>query len=290
MAIFQGDFGKGIITQSGVFGDPGVNPWILYGPTPSTTSVTVNAVPQAQWRLGSVVAGDAESEWVFCRLVLGSTTDLVPGMAWSVDENFNLTSLTSTVAGNNKNTNVVFSYPFAPATAAGTFYLWAARAGNLAVQTAASSTAFGQAETTATAGTVKFLASGSHTVGSYTLNPMSAYVASSGITYKADTVNGSPVLLNVTSQMTGLYAGTGLITDLLPGMVMTGTGMPSNAIISSIDKLGPGGTYRAFIGTNTTGNQFVAQNATATNAQVTLTVTNMVHAKVYWPTIAGAAN
>lgn len=289
MAIFQGDFGKGVITSSGVFGDPGVNPWVLYGPTPSTTTVMTNAIPQVQFRVGTVSPADYETEWVFCRLSVASVTDYMPGQVFSVDENFNAALITTTVASNNKNTNVMVGSVFAPATAAGTYYLWLARAGNLAVQAAASSTAFGQAETTATAGLVKFLASASHTATSYTLSPLIGYGASSSITFKADSVNGSPVLSNITSQVTGPLAGTGGITDLVPGMVFTGTGAPANSIIAAIDKLGPGGTYRISIGTNTTGAQSTAQNATATGTQVTFTVTSHVAAKVMWPTIAGAA-
>ena len=295
MAIFQGDFGKGVITSSGL-NEPGVNPWILYGPVASTTSVMASstgygsaAIPQMQFRLGTVSQGDYETEWVFCRLVVASTTDYLPGQAYSVDENFNLSLITTTVAASNKNSNVVVGYTFAPATAAGTYYMWVARAGNLAVQAAGSSTAFGQAETTATAGQLKFLASASHTSTSYTIAPLIGIGASSSITFKADSVNGSSVLQNITSQITGPFAGTGGLTDLIPGMVFTGTGAPSNSIISAIDQRGPGGSYRAFIGTNTTGAQFTAQTATATNLQTTFTVTSHVAAKVMWPTIAGAA-
>lgn len=293
MALFQGDFGKGVTTASGIYGDPGVNPWILYGPTPSTTTVMAsstgygsNAIPQVQFRVGTVSPGDYETEWVFCRLAVAGPVDYLPGQVFVVDENFNASLATTTTAATNKNLNAMVGYVYAPATATGTFYLWLARAGNLAVQAAGSSLANGQAESTATGGQVKFLVT--HTAATWTLSPLTAYGASSSITFKADTVNGSPVLSNLTSQVTGPLGGTGGITDLIPGMVITGTGMPSNAIISAIDKAGPGGSYRAFIGTNTTGAMFTSQNATATNLQTTLTVTNIVAAKVMWPTVANA--
>ncbi len=32
MTVYQGDFGKGVATGSGVWSDPGANPCILYGP------------------------------------------------------------------------------------------------------------------------------------------------------------------------------------------------------------------------------------------------------------------
>jgi hypothetical protein len=243
-----------------------------------------NAIPQVQFRVGTVSPGDYETEWVFCRLAVTGPVDYLPGQVFVVDENFNASLATTTTAATNKNLNVMVGYAYAPATATGTYYLWLARAGNLAVQAASSSLANGQAESTATGGQVKFLIT--HTSTSWTLSPLTAYGASSSITFKADTVNGSPILTNLTSQVTGPLGATGGITDLLPGMVFTGTGAPANSIISAIDKGGPGGTYRAFIGTNTTGAMFTAQNATATGTQVTFTVTSHVAAKVMWPTVA----
>jgi hypothetical protein len=292
MAIFQGDFGKGVTTNSGIFGDPGVSPWVLYGPVSSTTSVMAsaagygsNAVPQVQFRLGMVTQGDFETEWVFCRYVVSGPVDILPGQVYGVDENFNASLLTTTTAAAAANSNVYVGYAFAPATASGTYYLWLARAGNLAVQAAASSLAFGQAQSGATAGQVKFL--NTHTAGTWTVQPLTAYGASSSITFKADTVNGSPQMLNVTSQITGPQGATGGITDLIPGMVFTGTGI-TNGIISTIDRGGSGGSFRIGIGTNTTGNQNVANNCTNTATQGTFTVTSHVAAKVYWPSIANA--
>lgn len=280
--VWQGDFGKGIVTGSGVYSEPGVNPWTLFGPLAAgVTSVDVNAIPQRQFRLGMVVSGDYETEWVFCRLnVTGGPVDLMPGMVWQVDENY--TAILSTTANRALNVQNMVSMIFAPATATGFYFGWLARAGKLAVQAAAGSQATGQGETTATAGVAKFV-TGAHTVGSATIAPASAVGASSSITFKADTVNGSPYLQNINSQVTLEGSQTG-ITDLTPGMVITGAGMPANAIIAAVDKLGPGGSYRITIGTNTAGNQSVAQNATATAGQVTLTVTSHVSTLWYWPT------
>jgi hypothetical protein len=286
---WQGDFGKGVITGSGTYSEPGANPWVLYGPVAAgSTSVDAfqagygsNAIPQIQFRLGMVISGDFETEWVFCRLSVSGPQDLVPGLMWQIDENY--TATLATTSARVLGIQLGFSYMFAPATATGVYYGWLARAGRLICQAAASSLATGNAETTATAGVPKWLVT--HTAGSASTaaGGCNAWGASSNITFKADTVSGSPILQNLNSQIS-VNGSTGGLTDILPGAVITGTGMPSNAIISAIDNKGPGGSYRAFIGTNTTGAMFTAQNATATNLQTTLTITNMVQALVYWPT------
>src|SRR5215472_16546894 len=75
--VFQGDFGKGISTGSGVFSEPGVNVYQLLGPVaPGATSVMASAagygsaaIPQIPMRLGTVISGSEESEWVLCRYV-----------------------------------------------------------------------------------------------------------------------------------------------------------------------------------------------------------------------------
>jgi len=173
------------------------------------------------------------------------------------------------------NASVVVANVFAPATPAGTYYIWFCRAGHVLVRASAASIATGMAETTATGGQVKFL--NSHTGGATTLAPLSAYGASSNITFTGNTVNGSPYITNVVSAISG-----GAINDLQLGQVITGTNLPANSIIAAIDKVG--GQWRITIGTNTTGNQSVVQNATGTATGTTFTVTNMVQALLYWPT------
>lgn len=277
--VWQGDFGAGVPTSSGIY-EAGISPYTLYGPVVAGASGVIGGIPQIPFRLGTVVQGDLDTEFVLCRWVPAATTDLVPGLAFILDENYTATlSLTSGIV---LNAPVAFGMVMKPAVLAGTYYIWLARAGRLAVRAAASSIATGMGETSATAGVLKFL--NSHTGSTATVGPCSAFAASSNITFKADTVNGSPIIQNLASQIS-INGVVGGITDLVPGMVITGTGMPSNAIIAFIDQKGPGGTYRAGIGTNTTGNQLVAQNATATNLQTTLTVTSHVQALVYWPTL-----
>jgi len=147
------------------------------------------------------------------------------------------------------------------------------------IRAIAASLANGSGETNATtAGTMKFPAAASPTAGQKSAGPANAIVASSGITFTAASVNGSPYLTNVVSASSG-----GGITDLAPGMTITGTGLPANSCIAAIDK--SGGLWRVTIGTSTTGAQSTVQNATATNASTTFTVTTHVSANLYWPTL-----
>lgn len=266
---WQGDFGKGVSTGSGVWSDPGVNPCLLYGPIPAAGTNTGAGVINPQWRLGMVVNGDYGSEFVFAKLVLGSVTDLLPGQVYQLDKDYNASILTGAASVLNEEVGVLNVW--APQTAAGTYYGWFARAGHLSVQAAAASVATGFAETTATAGQVKFPASA--TAGQKSISPASAYVASSGITFTGNTASGSPYITGLTS-----------IADLQLGQVITGTGLPANSIIAAIDK--QGGQWRITIGTNTAGSYNVLQNATANGSGITFTVTSHVTANWYWPTLA----
>jgi hypothetical protein len=269
---WQGDFGKGISTGSGVWSDAGANPCLLSGPVPSATA-TDQAVGIPQWRLGMVINGDLGSEFVFGKLTLGATTDLLPGQFYELDKDFNATLLTT---GNSVlNDELVVLNVWALQQAAGTYYGWFQRAGHCAVQAAAASVANGQAETTATGGVMKFLASANHTAGTKSTQNATAYGASSSITFTGNTTIGSPYITNVVSGN-----ANGGIADLQLGQVITGAGFPANAIIAAIDKVG--GQWRITIGTNTAGSYGVPQNCTATAAGVAGTVTNMVVANLYW--------
>jgi hypothetical protein len=270
---WQGDFGKGVPTGSGVWSDPGANPCILYGPQPAA-GVTDNGVPYPNYRLGMVINGDAGAEFVYCKLVLAAATDVLPGQAYQIDENYTATLLLNSTSVLNE--NVVVLNVWSPQLAAGTYYGWFARAGNIAVQAAAGSVATGFGETTATAGQLKFPAT--HTAGMKSVSPTSAFQASSGITFTGNTATGSPYITNVVSAN-----ANGAIADLQLGQVITGTGLPANAIIAAIDRQGTG--WRVTIGTNTAGSYNVLQNATANGTAVTFTVTNMVIVNFDWPTM-----
>lgn len=274
---WQGDFGKGVSTGSGVWSDTGANPCVLYSGTPAA-GTSGGGVFVPQWRLGMVLSGDYGAEFVFCKLVLASTTDLLPGDCYFVDGNFNLTLFSTTNANNVIGDEVGVGQVFAPATAAGTYYLWLQRAGRCAVRAIAGSVANGAGETNATTpGTMKFPASA--TAGQKSVSPAGSYVAiSPGLTFTANSVSGSPYLTAVISASSG-----GGVTDLVPGMTITGAGLPANACIAAIDKTG--GVWRITIGTASAGAQNVAQNATTNGTAVTFTVTTHVSANLYWPTL-----
>ena len=272
--VWQGDFAKGVSTGSGVWSDPGANPCVLLSPPAATTG---GGIPQPQFRLGMTINGDYGAEFVLGKLTLAGTTDLLPGDCYFVDGAYNLTLFSATNANNIIGAQVVVAQVFAPATPAGTYYLWGQRAGSSIVRAIAASVANGQGETNATtAGTMKFPASA--TAGQKSAGPAQGVVASSGITFTGATTSGSPYITNVVSASSG-----GGVTDLVPGMTITGTNLPANACIAAIDKLG--GQWRITIGTATAGNQSAVQNATGTAAGTTFTVTTHVSAVLYWPTL-----
>lgn len=275
--VWQGDFGKGVSTGSGIWSDPGANPCVLYGPA-NAAGVSNQGLPTPQWRVGMVLSGDYGAEFVFCKLVLAGTTDLLPGDCYFLDGNYAMTLLSATNASNIIGAQVVVGQVFAPATVAGTYFVWAQRSGSSIVRAVAASIANGAGETNAaTAGALKFPAAA--TAGQKSVNPAQGIVASSGLTFTATTTNGSPYLTNVVSASSG-----GGATDLVPGMTITGTGLPANACIAAIDKVG--GQWRVSIGTSTVGAQNTLQNATASAATITMTVTTHVSAVLYWPTLS----
>ncbi len=270
---WQGDFGKGVPTGSGVWSDPGANPCVLYGPARPGSSI-----PVPQWKPGMILSGDYGAEFVFCQLVLGGTTDLLPGDCYFLDGNFGLTLLSTTNATNVIGAQVAAVQVFAPATPAGTYYVWAQRAGNTSIRAVSGSLTNGQGETNATTpGTLKFPAT--PTAGQKSVGPAQGLSGSSGLTFTGNTASGSPFITGVVSASTG-----GGITDLVPGMTITGTGLPANACIAAIDQVG--GQWRIAIGTATTGAHTVAQNATASGTGVTFTVSLHVSAVFYWPTLS----
>ena len=279
---FQGDFGRGVATGSGVFSEPGVNVFTLYGPLAAgANTVMVGAIPQVPMRLGTVISGTEETEWILCRYVASSAPDLKPGLMWFIDENYTATLTTSAGRTNMLGAQIGVSYVFQTAPANGTYFIWLARAGRVLAKDNGSSLAQGFAETTSTAGAAKFVAS--HTATTADATPFTAWAASSNITFKANMVSGSPYLTNVQSQIS-INGVTGGITDLIPGMTITSSGgLPANALIAAIDQ--QGGLWRVTLGTDSSGAFFTLQNATANNTAMTFTVTSHVQALMYWPTI-----
>ena len=145
--VWQGDLGKGVPTGSGVWSDPGVNPCALLTPPAAGSG---GGVPQPQFKPGMIVNGDYGAEFILCKLVLAGTTDLLPGDCYFVDGAYNLTLFSTTNASNVIGAQVVVGQVFAPATPAGTYYLWGQRAGSALVRAIAASVANGQGETNAT--------------------------------------------------------------------------------------------------------------------------------------------
>ena len=275
MATWQGDFGRGISTGSGVFSAPGANPCVLDGPVPVSTA-TGSGLLFPKFRLGMTIQGDYGADFIYAKLVLAAATDLLPGQWYFIDENFLLTLGSATNASNTLSYETGILNVFANQQAAGTYYAWLHRAGHASVSALAGSVATGAAETSATAGNMKFPATA--TVGQKSITTATAFVASSGVTFTGNTVSGSPYITNVVSLIPG-----GAITDLQLGQVITGTNLPANAIVAGIDAIG--GKWRIAIGTNTAATYTTLQNATGTATGTTFTVTSHVSANIYWPTL-----
>ena len=276
--VWQGDLGTGQSTGSGVWSDPGAYPCRLYGPLPAT-GVSGQGYTYPPFRLGMVINGDLGSEFILGKLVLGSATDLLPGQGYFFDENFTATLLSTVNANNTLNAEVGVLNVWYPQAPAGTYWGWFQRAGRCSVQAAAGSVATGFGETSAgAAGQFKFPATA--TAGQKSISPSSAFVASSGVQFTGNTVNGSPYISNVVAT-----TGTTLnpLGDLQVGQVITGANLPANAIIAAITRTG--NTWQITIGTNTAGSYNVLQNATGTAVGTTFTVTSHVTANLYWPTL-----
>ena len=272
---WQGDFGKGVETGSGVYDQLGANPCSLY---PAPVTGVSSSIPAPQFKLGTIITGTSGTEFILCRLVLAATTDLIPGDVYQIDENFAASALIT--SGVVLNLSCGICNIFAPATVAATYYIWLARKGNVIVHAGASSLATGGAESTAVGGVVKLI-TGNHTGSTMTVGGLSAYGASSNITFKANSATSSPVLTNVSSQIS-INGVVGGITDLCPGMTFTGTDAPSNACIANIRQTGT--TWAIDIGTATAGNQTVANNASGNSTATTYTVTTHVQGLANYPT------
>lgn len=272
--VFQGDFGTGQSTGSGIWSEPGANPCVAM-----PASVNASSIPGPQFKLGQRIWGSEGSEFIFAKLVLASATDLLPGQGYFLDKDFLATLMSGTNASNILNAEVGVLNVWKPLLAAGTYYIWLQVAGHVSAQAAASSAATGTAETTATAGQFKFPTSA--TASQKNALPMTAYVASSGVTFTGNTVNGSPYITGVQSVSGG---AANPLDDLQVGQVITGTNLPSNSIIAAIDKTNGG--WRITIGTNTAGSYGTLQNATGTATGTTFTVTSHVTATLTRPTFS----
>ena len=232
----------------------------------ASVSGTGSLVPQ--FKLGHVTWGDAEAEWVYVKLTLGSTTNLLPGQLYYIDDDYNATPLAN--AASPRGAVVLVCNVFAPALAAGTYYLWMARAGQMPVAYTTLTTN-NLTETTTTAGSAN--SPSSPTVGSKLI--VGLYFTKSPATFTGTVTNLSPYI-------TGPFTFTGSPADSGPfvGQTITGTGIPASTIIGAIQFTA--GAVSQITMMTTAG---VMVNGTATNAGITITPSLLGEARVRWPYI-----
>lgn len=236
------------------FDAPGVNVFSLIGP-----NVSGSGIPQPIFKPGSVLRGDRELEVVLCTLVLGSTTTLTTGQAYVYDKDFTATLLST--SNSPFGSAIGFGLVQQSSVVAGTYYIWLARAGHVPVACTSGSAAAVKCETTATAGTVNFVSSA--TVSTKQVTSTSLYAASA--TFTANVTNLSTVLTGVPLSA---------LSDIAVGAAISGTGIPASTTITAITQTG------ANLYSVTMNNA-----ATATNAGVTITATQVLTANVYWPQV-----
>lgn len=257
MATFQPSLG------SGVTGEPGADVTRLFIP-PQAGAPTGSGVPLAPGRPGTVMSGDNGTEFILGKLTLAAQTDLLFGQAYQLDKDYNATLLTT--AGAVLQEEAVFGQLFAPATPAGTYYLWLARAGHIGVQVATGSAAGGLLESTAVAGQVK--APSTPTAGSKALLPAALLLASASFT--GNTTTGSPTITGIAS-----------LLDVNVGASISGAGIPVNAVIGNIRR--QGGTFAVDMVSSTALTTPLAATATATG--VAVTTSGVLPCVVSWPTL-----
>lgn len=221
---------------------------------------TSQSIPGNQFKLGTTLEGDAGSVFIFCTLVLGSTTSLTPGQAYTIDKDFTATLLTT--ANSPRGTSVGFSQVYQASNLAGTYYLWLQIKGHGPSAAIASSAANALAETSATAGSVNY----NNTPTSTTKKIVGLYLLQASQTFTATIVNGSAVIT--------LVPGAN-ITDINLGAAITGTGIPASTTIISIVKSTNGNTYTITM----------SANATASNTAVTVTAVGIITADILYPYI-----
>ena len=229
----------------------------------ASVSGTGSLVPQ--FKLGHVTWGDSEAEWVYAKLTLASTTNLLPGQLYVTDDDYNLTLLTT--SGASRGQVVYVSSVFAPALAAGTYYLWVARSGQIPVAYTTLTTN-NLTETTATGGAAN--SPSSPTVGSKLI--VGLYFTKSPATFTGTVTNGSPYI-------TGPFTFTGSAADSGPfvGQTITGTGIPASTIIGAISFVA--GQVTQITMMTAAG---VLVNGTATNTGVTITPSLLGEARLRW--------
>jgi hypothetical protein len=244
----------------------GANPFVLDGPSTLGSGVIL-----PNFKLGHVSYGDSELECVYCKLTLAAATTLIPGQAYTIDDDYNATLLST--ANSPRGSKVMILMVNAPPAAqqpAGTYFGWFVRAGKVPVLTntlTPATAAGGLAETSTTAGTINTPA-GAATVGAKLI--VGLYYTKAPATFTASTTNGSALL---TGPFTGVSIGSGPFV----GQTITGTGIPGSTTIVSIQTYQQAGSPQGVISSIT-----MSAAATATGSAVTITPTLCGEANVQW--------
>jgi hypothetical protein len=228
------------------FTEAGANPFAVDGPV---SGVTGTSIPLPQIKPGTTAIGDCEATYVYAKLVLASTTTLVPGQAYTFDRDYTASLLTTTNSPRGQSVGVG---RVAAVLVAGAYYLWLQIKGHAPVVATGSGNAL--AETTATGGTVNF----NNTPTATSKAIVGLYLFQTNFTFTATTVSGSPILTKVSSQ-----------ENLTVGATVTGTGV-AGLIVSSI---------------NSDGTITLSGNASANGTAVTMTVTGDLPANLLEPYI-----
>ncbi|HWU63574.1 MAG TPA: hypothetical protein VN112_16265 [Ensifer sp.] len=217
----------------------GANPFMVEGPI-----VAGSGIPGPNFRLGTVIPGEAEAEFVYVKLVLASQTTLSPGQAFYYDKDFSAALLTTSAVSIGQNVGV-FAGALLPSTvtggpitavtlAAGTYYIWLQRHGNAPAFVTTATANLIVAETTATAG--KINAPSSATSGSKAIAGVTFSAAN--FTFTATATSGSAVLTNVSgaSPASGPFIGASLsqTTGITSSQTITGITYSPNGTIQSI--------------------------------------------------------
>ncbi|TBY54530.1 hypothetical protein E0H59_13670 [Rhizobium leguminosarum bv. viciae] len=244
----------------------GANPFVVDGPI-----VSGSGIPGPNFSLGAVSGGTKESEWVFCKLVLASTTTLQPGQWFQWDRDYTATLLTTAAAVVGNRCGVFAGASQAPTVSggpaqsislvAGTYYIWLQRNGQAPALVTTATAALVVAETTATAGLAT--APASPTASSKAIQGVN--FAAANQTFTATTVNGSAVLTSLGSVTP---EGGPFI-----GAAISGTGIPGSTTISSIT-YSPSGVVQSIT---------MSANATANGTGITVTATGVLEATLMRP-------
>lgn len=261
----------------------GCNPFVL--DTIPTATGTGTLLPQFDY--GHVSYGSSEMEVVYCKLTLGSTTNILPGMLFVVDNDYNAVLAQNSAAY----LGCIFMVGLAAQwqVPAGTYGIWLARAGqvplayNVPGGTAQTFTASNVLSTQAT--TVGVATAGS-AAGTFQLTNM--YWTKAIPTFTATNTSGSPWLTGPFTISSGVWGYSGPII----GAAISGTGIPASTFVGGFYALGGGNLSGGLLTqqsqilmVNSTG---AAVNATSSNSAITVTASGVGEAQVRWSQCAKA--